>query len=61
MIAKMVENYRKTFTPVKGNINKKGDRIYHVPSGRFYQTVKAVTYFRSEKAAEKAGYRKSRQ
>ncbi|QST02914.1 hypothetical protein IMZ31_20410 (plasmid) [Pontibacillus sp. ALD_SL1] len=60
MFKKIVRNYKKTFYPVKGNINKKGEKIYHIPNGRFYETVQPVDYFRSEKSAEEAGYRKSR-
>ena len=43
---------------IKGNINRKGDKIYYTKEHRLYYTVDAEKYFRSEKAAEKAGFRK---
>ena len=51
---------------IKGNISGKGDKIYHVPGGRYYDKVKieqfkGEDYFCSEKDAEKAGFRKSRE
>lgn len=44
---------------IKGNINSKGDKIYHVPGGQFYDKTKAETMFCTEQEAEAAGYRKS--
>jgi micrococcal nuclease len=51
---------------IKGNISGKGERIYHVPGGRYYEAVKIDTdkgerFFCSEKDAEKEGFRKSRE
>lgn len=51
---------------IKGNISASGDRIYHVPGGRFYeQTVitrsRGERMFCSEQEARAAGWRKSRQ
>lgn len=45
---------------IKGNINKKGEKIYHLPEGRFYNATKAKELFKTEDEAVKAGYRKSR-
>ncbi|MFD2612900.1 thermonuclease family protein [Paenibacillus gansuensis] len=45
---------------VKGNINSKGQKIYHVSGGRYYEQTKAEETFCSEKEAAAAGYRKSR-
>jgi endonuclease YncB( thermonuclease family) len=51
---------------IKGNINTSGDRIYHVPGGRFYEQT-AITpsrgerMFCSEQEAKAAGWRRSRQ
>lgn len=45
---------------IKGNVNKKGDKIYHVPNGRFYHVTNASELFKSEEEAEEAGYRRSR-
>ncbi|QFT90429.1 putative membrane protein YttA [Bacillus sp. THAF10] len=44
---------------IKGNRNSRGELIYHIPGGRFYQVTKAVEWFDSEEAAISAGYRKS--
>jgi hypothetical protein len=44
---------------IKGNINSKGDKVYHVPGGRYYEGTKAEEMFCSEAEAEAAGYRKS--
>ena len=51
--------------PIKGNINSKGEKIFHVPGGRYYDaTVIDVgdgeKWFCSEKDAEKAGWRASK-
>jgi endonuclease YncB( thermonuclease family) len=50
---------------IKGNINSKGDRIYHVPGSRSYaqtriNTSKGERWFCSEKEAIEAGWRAPR-
>ncbi|TCL09301.1 endonuclease YncB(thermonuclease family) [Shimia isoporae] len=50
---------------IKGNINSKGDRIYHVPGGKWYDrttvnTSKGQRWFCSEAEARAAGWRKSK-
>ncbi len=45
--------------PIKGNINSKGDKIYHVPGGQYYDITKAEELFCTEQEAVNAGYRKS--
>ncbi|SFK64415.1 thermonuclease family protein [Shimia haliotis] len=50
---------------IKGNINSKGERIYHVPGGKWYSrttvnTAKGQRWFCSEAEARAAGWRKSR-
>jgi hypothetical protein len=50
---------------IKGNISQSGERIYHVPGGKFYdRTVISVTkgerWFCSEAEAQAAGWRRSR-
>jgi len=47
---------------IKGNINSKGDRIYHVPGGSWYgatkiNKAKGERWFCSEKEAKAAGWR----
>jgi len=47
---------------IKGNIGSKGDRIYHVPGGRWYDktridTGKGERWFCSEAEARAAGWR----
>lgn len=44
---------------VKGNINSKGEKIYHIPSGQYYDITNPEELFCSEEAAKEAGYRKS--
>lgn len=51
---------------IKGNISLSGERIYHVPGGRWYDrtridTLKGERWFCSEDEARAAGWRKSRQ
>jgi len=50
---------------IKGNINRSGERIYHLPGGRYYaQTkiniAKSERYFCSAASAEKAGWRRAK-
>ena len=47
---------------IKGNINSKGERIYHVPGGRFYadtviDPARGERWFCSEAEAQAAGWR----
>lgn len=49
---------------IKGNINSKKDKIYHVPGGQYYDKVQIDTasgeqFFCSEQEAVAAGWRKS--
>ncbi|WP_188656185.1 sunset domain-containing protein [Pontibacillus salipaludis] len=46
--------------PIKGNQNSKGEKIYHMPGGQYYNRVKAIEVFNTPSEAEAAGYRKSR-
>ena len=50
---------------IKGNVNRGGERIFHVPGGQYYRSIKIDTskgerWFCSEADARKAGWRKSR-
>jgi len=50
---------------IKGNISSKGERIYHVPGGQYYErtridTAKGERWFCSEVEAQTAGWRRSR-
>lgn len=50
---------------IKGNISKRGTRIYHVPGGVFYDRTRIDTsegerWFCSEKEARAAGWRRSK-
>lgn len=50
---------------IKGNISSKGERIYHVPSGEFYERTKidrakGERWFCSEGEAQAAGWRRSK-
>jgi hypothetical protein len=49
---------------IKGNISKSGERIYHVPGGKFYDRTKinpgaGERWFCSEEEATAAGWRRS--
>lgn len=44
-------------SPVKGNINRKGEHIYHVPSDSSYSRTKPEECFASASDAAAAGYR----
>ena len=51
---------------IKGNINRDGERIYHVPGGMYYEQTRINTangerWFCSEEEAIAAGWRRSRQ
>jgi len=50
---------------IKGNVSRSGERIYHVPTGQYYErtiidTNKGERFFCSVDDAEKAGWRKSK-
>lgn len=45
---------------IKGNTNRKREKIYHVPGGRYYASVKDPVSFTSEEDAIAAGYRRSK-
>lgn len=45
---------------IKGNINRKGEKIYHVPGGAYYDRTIAEEYFDTEQQAQAAGYRRSK-
>ncbi len=43
--------------PVKGNINREGERIYHIPGQANYDRIDADMLFESEEQAQAAGFR----
>lgn len=45
---------------IKGNINSKGEKIYHVPGGQFYEQTNPEEWFFSEEEAQSAGFRPSK-
>lgn len=45
---------------IKGNINSKNEKIYHVPGGSAYEQTKAEQYFCTEDEAVAAGFRKAK-
>ena len=45
---------------IKGNINSKGEKIYHVPGGTYYDRTIPEEWFCTEEEARKAGYRPSK-
>jgi len=46
---------------IKGNINSKGEKIYHVPGGRYYDVTKPEVWFETEEEAQAAGFRRARE
>ncbi|MBS6063738.1 MAG: thermonuclease family protein [Peptostreptococcaceae bacterium] len=49
---------------IKGNINSKGEKIYHVPGGAFYEKTdidesKGERWFSTEEEAQAAGFRRA--
>jgi micrococcal nuclease len=46
---------------IKGNINSRGEKIYHLSSGRYYKQTKPEKMFCTEEEAKKAGFRKALQ
>lgn len=44
---------------IKGNVNKQGERIYHLPSDPFYARTKPENWFCSVNEAEAAGFRRA--
>lgn len=45
---------------IKGNINSKGEKIYHVPGGAYYDRTDPEAWFFTEEDARAAGYRPSK-
>lgn len=45
---------------IKGNINKKGEKIYHMPGSASYNKTTPEAWFSTPEEAEAAGYRASR-
>jgi micrococcal nuclease len=45
---------------IKGNVNSKGEKIYHLPGQQFYNVTKAEQMFCSEEAAQRSGFRKAK-
>lgn len=54
-----VQNQTSAAGKIKGNINSKGEKIYHVPGGAYYNKTVAEELFNTEAEAQAAGYRKS--
>ncbi|TYS68889.1 hypothetical protein FZC76_08120 [Sutcliffiella horikoshii] len=44
---------------IKANKNARGEYIYHVPGGVFYERTTPVEWFHTEEEAQAKGYRKS--
>lgn len=42
---------------IKGNINAKGEKIYHMPGSKYYDKTKPEAWFFTEQDAINAGYR----
>lgn len=44
---------------IKGNINKKGDKIYHLPDQANYEQTQPEVWFKTEAEAQAAGFRRA--
>lgn len=44
---------------IKGNINSKGEKIYHLPGGAYYEKTIPEKWFKTEQEAQDAGFRPS--
>jgi len=53
------EKFASEECQIKGNINSKGEKIYHVPEGSYYEMTKAEEMFCTKNEAEEAGFRPS--
>lgn len=54
-----VETITEENGKIKGNINSRGEKIYHVPGGVYYNNTKPEEWFDTEEHAQAAGYRRS--
>jgi hypothetical protein len=45
---------------IKGNINSKGEKIYHMPNGAYYSRTDAEEYFATEDEAKASGFRRAK-
>ncbi|MFU0824668.1 ComEC/Rec2 family competence protein [Clostridium sp.] len=45
---------------IKGNINSKGEKIYHIPGGAYYDKTVPEVWFNTEEEAKAAGFRPSK-
>ncbi len=56
---KLGSNTNDCLGKIKGNINSKGEHVYHIPTGAFYDRTIAEVCFDTEQEARDAGFRKS--
>ncbi|MBT2605633.1 hypothetical protein J7E55_21875 [Bacillus sp. ISL-53] len=54
------EKEQQACSNIRGNISSSGTKIYHVPSGQFYDKTEPEETFCTEAEAKSAGYRKSK-
>lgn len=58
---KMADSQQTEDCYIKGNINSKGEKIYHMPDDRDYKKTKAERMFCTEQEAQSAGFRRAAQ
>lgn len=56
---KSTDTGQKCSDQIKGNINSKGEKIYHLPRGAFYERTDPEECFKTETEAIQRGYKKS--
>lgn len=54
------QHHRDRECNIKGNINSKKEKIYHLPDGQYYDRVIPEMWFCSPEEAKKAGFRPSK-
>lgn len=54
------EKEERSCMKIKGNISSSGEKIFHVPSGDYYDITEAEDTFCTKSAARAAGYRESK-
>lgn len=61
-MSKFIQFIKRLFIKpkIKGNIKPNGEKIYHTPESKSYNSVKSEIMFYTEEEAQKAGFRKSK-
>jgi len=58
-VAEAADRAQTAQRPVKGNINARGEKIYHLPGQSSYERTDSETTFATEEEAQQAGFRRA--